>query len=190
MTADNYSKHYNIIKEVKTLTIEEYVDNFVDFDKTLNACKSCPAYNKNWACPDFKDDPIEIYSSFEKIDLIFIRLIFDEYILSQSFNDNEWNEFLHETLFKEKDNLTEELKLLEKEYDGRYLSSGYCNICKECSKVNNNECLFPDLKRNSVESIGGLVVKITEELFDAPLKWIDKSGKVPEYLSILNALMY
>jgi hypothetical protein len=64
MTADNYSKHYNIIKEVKTLTIEEYVDNFVDFDKTLNACKSCPAYNKNWACPDFKDDPIEITEEY------------------------------------------------------------------------------------------------------------------------------
>ena len=32
MTADNYSKHYNIIKEVNTLTIDEYFDNFVDFD--------------------------------------------------------------------------------------------------------------------------------------------------------------
>ncbi|RAP54647.1 MAG: hypothetical protein BZ137_01185 [Methanosphaera sp. rholeuAM130] len=190
MTDSNYKKHYRIVKDVKTLPIKDYLKDYVDFNTTLSACRKCPAYNRNWACPEFDRNYSEFYNSYEKIDLIYVKLIFDDYIRQKKLTQNQWDDFLHETLFNEKDKLTEELKVIEKNKNGIYLSSGYCNICKECSKINGEECMFPNLRRNSVESIGGLVVKITREIFDTQLKWIDESGKVPEYLSILNAVMY
>lgn len=190
MANNNYNKHYHIERKSKTLSLDEYLEDYVDFNQTLDACKKCPSYNKNWACPEFENDYMQFYESYEKIDIIYVRLIFDDYIRQMTFTQDMWNDFLHETLFYEKEKLTLELKDIEKNKDGVYLSSGYCNICSECSKINNEECRFPDLKRNSVESIGGLVVKIVSQLFDTQLKWIDDSGKVPEYLSLLNAVMY
>ena len=190
MTLINYENHYHIIRQVRTLSIDEYLDSYVDFTWTSNACSKCPSYNKNWACPEFENDYMDFYAPYEKIDLIFLRLVFDDYIIKKNFDDDELNEFLHQTLFKQKNILTEELKLLEMDKNGVYLSSGYCNICRVCSKINDEKCLFPNLRRNSVESIGGLVEKITDELFGHRVKWIKKDGRIPEYLSILNAVMY
>ena len=190
MTVYNFNDCYHVTKNKKTLTIDDYLDNFVDFNRTLNACKKCRAYNKNWACPDFDCNISSFYEPYEKIDLIYVRLIFDDSITNQRLDNNQLNKFLHETLFKEKNKLTEKLKMLEKNKNGVYLSSGYCNLCRKCSKIRNEKCLFPDLRRNSVESIGGLVVKITREIFGTEVKWIDDNGKVPEYLSILNAVLY
>lgn len=190
MTAYNYNNHYHIIRDEKTLTIDDYLNEFVDFNRTLNDCRKCRVYNKNWACPDFKEDIMKFYQSYQMIDLIYVRLIFDDTLKDKRLDKNQLNIFLHETLFKEKNKLTEELKIIENDKNGVYLSSGYCNICSECSKIRNEDCLFPDLRRNSVESIGGRVVKITRQLFGTEVKWIDDNGKIPEYLSILNAVLY
>lgn len=188
--AEYNPKHYKIEKQVKTLSVDEYLDNYVDFEETLTACRACPSYNKNWACPDFNRDYLDFYTSYEKIDLIFVKLVFDNSILKKEFKPDELNVFLHDTLFNEKNKLTDELKIIEKDKNGVYLSAGYCNICKECSKIIGDACRFPNLMRNSIESIGGLVVKISKDIFDTEIKWIDQEGHVPEYLSLLNAVLY
>ena len=71
------------------------------------------------------------------------------------------------------------------------LSTGYCNICPSCTKKDGMECRYPKNKLYSIESIGALVTKTTEELFNTEIKWIDMDkGIIPEYLTLLMGVLY
>ena len=52
-------KLYDTEVIIKTLTTKEYRNNFVDLDITMAACKECPNYSKNWACPEFDENVLE-----------------------------------------------------------------------------------------------------------------------------------
>lgn len=47
------------------------------------------------------------------------------------------------------------------------------------------------MKKYSIESVGGLVTKISSQLFDSPIRWIDmENGILPEYLTLVMAVLY
>ena len=99
------------------------------------------------------------------------------------------------TLFNEKTKLLQSLnrKVSEDDTieDAMILSTGYCNICPRCSKKDDKPCRYPKNKLYSIESLGALVTKTTEELFDTRIKWINMDeGQIPEYLTLLMGVLY
>ena len=143
-------KSYTLEKQEKTLTTEEYYENFVDFN---------------------------------------------EFITDKEYSIEDIDTILHLTLFNEKRKLLQQLNLKIREdetlKDSMILSTGYCNICPKCTRRDGAPCRYPKNKLYSIESIGALVTKTTETLFDKEIQWIDdENGIIPEYLTILMGLLY
>lgn len=178
---------YNTVISRRKLSIDDFLENYYDFEFTSKKCQKCHMYNKRWSCPSFNNNVMKYWKKFDSVELIHLKIILDENILDMRFSKEEINTILHNTLFKEKELLIGRLE----DDNVDYLSTGYCNICKKCSKLNNLPCRFPYMKKYSIESLGGIVTKISNELFDNKIKWIDmQKGIIPEYLTLVMAVLY
>lgn len=183
-------KLYDTEVIIKTLTTKEYRNNFVDLDITMAACKECPNYSKNWACPEFDENVLENWDRYENIELILTKINFTREALEDSYDDEDLLTIIDNSLFRERNKLISTLEEKEKDCGGKYLSAGYCGYCEKCARIDNLPCKYPEKCHNSIESIGGLVSDTLSEVFGEELKWIDKNGKLPENLSLLMAVLY
>lgn len=188
-------KSYTLEKYEKTLTTKEYYTKFVNFDETSESCKICDMYGKNWSCPPFENDVTNSWNKYDHLHLILLQLHYDSFITDNIHSKEDIDTILHLTLFNEKRKLLQSLdkKIREDENlnDTMILSTGYCNICSSCTKKEGMPCRYPKNKLYSIESIGALVTKTTEELFNTKIKWIDMdNGIIPEYLTLLMGVLY
>lgn len=191
MKISEIEKLYNPTRITKTITTREYKQKYVDKEATMKACMECPNYSKNWACPEFKTNTYKYWDDYENIKLVLTKINFTKEALNNTYNMEELTSIVDNTLFAERMKLIDILEKEEKQYNGRYLSAGYCSYCKECSRKTGQKCRHPEKCRCSIESIGGLVGKTLEEVFNEQLKWIDtEKGKLPENLSLLMGLLY
>ena len=60
------------------VSVDHYLDKYVDVDTFLQACKACPNYEKIWACPTYDFDVIEYWKKYKTLELTAIKIIFDE----------------------------------------------------------------------------------------------------------------
>ena len=188
-------KSYHLEKYEKNLSTQEYYDRFVNFKETSESCKICETYGNNWSCPPFENDVTDSWKKYDNVRLILLQLKYDEFITQQTHTKEDIDTILHLTLFNEKTKLLQsirkEISEDEKLTDTMILSTGYCNICPSCTKKEGHPCRYPKNKLYSIESIGALVTKTTEELFNTEIKWIDmEKGIIPEYLTLLMGVLY
>lgn len=170
------------------LDMPTYLDQFVDLDRTQASCKECNNYKSNWACPPFDYDPIAFQETFDGIKI---------YLLKMS-PDREGQMIDMEDYYQEVKKLNQELLEKEKEIPGsKALAAGSCHLCADleddpdkqtCARVQGKACRHPDQVRSSIESLGGLVGKISKEVFDQEIKW-GKNGNPPPFLLLMNALL-
>ncbi len=182
---------YNTEKIIKTISTEEYKEKYVNLESTLNACRECPNYSRNWACPEFEEDVLVYWNKYENIELHLTKINFTQKALDITFSIEELKTIVDNSLFRERNILLDNLEEKEKEINGKLLSAGYCGYCEKCSRIDNIKCRYPDKCHNSIESIGGLVSETLNGVFNEQIKWIDvENHKVPENLSLLMALLY
>ncbi len=182
---------YNLEHLQKTLLTNEYKRKYVNIEVTMKACRECPNYSLNWACPEFMDNPLDYWDEYENIDLIFTKLNFTKKALDTKFSIDDLGFIMENTLFFERNRLIPKLEEREKELNGKLLSAGYCGYCEKCARIDNMPCQYPEKCHNSIESLGGLVKDTLEGEFNENIKWIDmENGKLPENLSLLMALLY
>ena len=187
----NLDDVYTVERIVKTVPTSEFYENFVDLEYTGKLCRECNMYNNNWGCPEIREDVSEYWTRYDNIKLIALKLNFTDEFRQKSFNIDEIIDIVDMTLFKEKSRILSELMAKEAEADGLVLSAGFCDICEECSRINDEPCRFPDKVRHSIESIGTLVNKTLTDVFGFELESIDfENGRFPEYLTLLTALLY
>lgn len=191
MNLEDVQRLYESESFHKTLPTREYRNNYVNIEVTMKACRECPNYSLNWACPEFLEDPLLNWDKYENIELIFTKLNFTREALNTKFNDEDLRFITENSLFFERNKLLSELEEKEKEQNGKLLSAGYCGFCTRCARIDNESCRFPDKCHNSIESLGGLVADTLEGEFNEEIKWIDMdNGRLPENFSLLMALLY
>ena len=181
---------YKTTTFTKTLSLDEFMKNYVDIPKFEIYCSLCKNYNKSWECPPHRIDVEKYWKQFDKIKIIAVKLDFTDDFRSKSYTSDELNYIIKNTLYVERSKLKKTLINLEDELDGKYLYGGRCDICEKCAKRTDEPCRFPDLMRYSVESIGSNIQKLTPDIFDFSLKWIEKDMKIPEYLVNVCAVLY
>lgn len=190
-----FEKSYTLEKVTKTIPVSNYYKDYVDFTITEKSCKICDQYNNNWSCPPFEDDIIKVWKKYAKIELILLKLNYNDFITENKFSKGDIDIILNITLYNEKRKILQELhkKVMNPEEpdDAMILSTGYCNLCNKCTRIDNKPCRYPKNKLYSMESVGALVSKTTEEIFDTEILWINKDeGKIPSYLTLLMGLLY
>lgn len=173
------------------LPVIEYLDKYVDIPTFLECCKACPHYNKVWSCPSYDFDVLDYWNQYKSIALYGHQIIFDDSIKNKTYSQEELNTLISSVVSKEKQNLTDQLFLLEKEYPASIsLSAGCCQLCGEnnCTKAQGLPCRHPEKLRYSIESLGGNVGKTISDCFHIQLEWIEE-GKLPNHFVLVCGLL-
>ena len=185
------------------VSVDHYLDKYVDVDTFLQACKACPNYEKIWSCPTYDFDVIEYWKKYKTLELTAIKIIFDEAVAGKQLTKEEQEEITKNSIWEVKAQLAEELYEREKAVPGSIsLSAGSCTLCKGsgtysagsssfegfCSRLKGEPCRYPDKMRYSIESLGGNVGTTLSELMEIELEWIQE-GRMPSYFVLVSGLL-
>ncbi|WP_037373232.1 DUF2284 domain-containing protein [Anaerovorax odorimutans] len=180
---------YKTDKLKKIISVEDYLNNYVDIPYFMEKCKECNNYNKAWCCPPYEFSVEEYWKQYKYLCIIASKIIFDEKTLSSTTSKENVEKVMKEVLDKEKQLLSKKLYDAEKKYNGSIsLSAGSCNLCENCEKLNGNPCIYPDKMRYSIESLGGNVGKTCSKLLGIELVWCEEE-KLPEYFTLVSGLL-
>ena len=177
--------------EIKKLTadvdVDEFVENYVDIERFMGLCEECENYGKNWNCPPFDFDVMEVWNSFNKLKIIAFKLDFSDEELNMEYSDKEL-EFILKRLERMKVKLMNDIYVLESETAyGLFL--GNCNLCMKCTREFGMPCKMPFKMRYSIESLGGNVDQLIEDIFGFKILYA-KDNRLPEYLIFVGGLLF
>ena len=166
----------------KTITIEEYLKEYVNVEEFLGYCKACKNYEKIWACPSYDFDPEDYWKKYQYIKVVGKK------IYTENMDSEEWKS----VYLEEKHRLSEELYQMENEKPGSIsLCAGSCDLCLEagCTRATGKPCRYPDKMRYSIESLGGNVGLTVSKLLSIEIKWMEENS-LPEYFVLVGGLLY
>ena len=175
---------YTLQKFEKNISVDDYLEGYVNVGEFLEYCKECRNYDKVWSCPPYDFEPEDYWKGFRELYILGYKINF-----AGDASENRSIEIMAEV----KKKLSEELFALEDEFEGSIsLSAGSCSICMDekesCTRKDGEACRYPDKMRFSIESIGGNVGKTIHDLLGISLCWIEE-GKVPEYFVLAGGLL-
>ena len=174
---------------IKPSTIEELKNNFWNIEKFEGFCKQCRNYGKLWSCPPYDFSIEEYVDRYKYIYIVGVKIVFDEDTLSSINTKEKISNYTTETLHFMKNKIMNEMLKLEKLYpNSTPLSAGGCNLCENCSKLKNVQCIHPDLMRYSLESLGFDVGGVSSKLLNFELKWATET-RLPDYFSLIAGIM-
>lgn len=174
---------------IKPSTIEELKNNFWDIEKFEGFCKQCKNYGKLWSCPPYNFSIEEYVDRYKYVYIVGVKIVFDEDTLSSINTKEKISSYTNETLHFMKNKIMNEILNLEKLYpNSTSLSAGGCNLCENCSKLKNVQCIHPDLMRYSLESLGFDVGGVSSKLLNFELKWATET-RLPDYFSLIAGIM-
>ena len=174
---------------IKPSTIEELKNNFWDIEKFEGFCKQCKNYGKLWSCPPYNFSIEEYVDRYKYVYIVGVKIVFDEDTLSSINTKEKISSYTNETLHFMKNKIMNEMLKLEKLYpNSTSLSAGGCNLCENCSKLKNVQCIHPDLMRYSLESLGFDVGGVSSKLLNFELKWATEI-RLPDYFSLIAGIM-
>ena len=173
------------------IPVAEYTKACVDVEKFVKFCRECHNHNRLWSCPEFSFDANAYWSRYRALRLIGIRIRMPEELTQRSFTKEERGRIIENTLWVEKQKLTEDLLALEKEYPGSVsLSAGSCQICPKdhCARIEGKPCRHPERLRYSIEALGGDVGLTVTKYLGLELKWIE-GDRIPPWFILAGGLL-
>lgn len=182
---------YKIRTYTNEISIQNYVENYVDIPTFLKCCEACPNYKNIWSCPTYDFDVESYWRSYNTFSVVGRQILFDEETRNRTFSQEELYSLIEDVIGKEKQILTDELFEQEKLYPGSIsLSAGSCSTCGKgnCTRPKSEPCRFPDKMRYSIESLGGNVGKTISDLFHIELEWVEE-GKLPSHFVLVCGLL-
>ena len=180
------------MSEIKKLTVDvnvdEYYENYVDFEKFSKLCiAEQEELGYNWSYPPFDFDVDELWKSYNKLKLIAFKIEFSEEEQANTFTDAEL-EYVLKRFEKFKVRLMNDIYVLENE-NSQGLFLGKCNLCMRCTREFGMMCKMPFKMRYPLEALGADVDRTVEDIFDYKIQYA-KDGKLPPYLIFVGGLLY
>ena len=192
------------------VSVDHYLDKYVDVETFLEACKACPNYCKIWSCPTYDFDVIDYWKKYKTLELVAIKINFDESIAGKEIPEEMQEEINRNSIWEVKEQLAKELFQREEAVPGSIsLSAGSCTLCKSaggqheiggtsennselsvgwCTRLEGKPCRHPEKMRYSIESLGGNVGTTLSELMEIELEWIQE-GRMPSYFVLVSGLL-
>lgn len=177
-----------IIKLIVDVDVEDYYENYVDFEKFSKLCiEEQEMIEYNWSYPPFDFDVDELWHSYNKLKIIAFKIDFSKEELEHTFEEQEL-EFVLKRFERIKGKLMNDIYVLENE-DSLGLYLGKCNLCMRCTRAFGLPCKMPFKMRYSLEALGADVDRTAEELLGYKILYA-KDGKLPEYLMFIGGVLY
>lgn len=182
---------YQTVRHEAEISAADYFQNYVDLTMLGVSCGDCPNFNHVWSCPMHDFDVADFWSRYQTLRLSAVQIIFSPELRSEVTTEDEFNTVMEQIVAPEVMKLAQELYCSEQEHPGsRSLApGGACQLCPGgCSKPEGKPCRQPERMRQSLEALGGNVIKTAEELLKLPLLWPDL-WQLPEYLVFTGGLL-
>lgn len=193
---------YTIERLRSEIPVEKYIEEYVNVEEFLEACKKCMNYEKKWSCPPYDFDVLNYWRQYNKFIILGYKIIFDKEYTDKIYNEEELKDITYSVLSKEKKNLADETYKFESEIEGSIsLSAGSCTLCGDGMMDNNvctrehckegtakEHCLHFDKMRYSIESLGGNVGKTCSKLLGVELEWVE-GNKLPSHFVLVSGLL-
>lgn len=172
------------------VSVDHYLEKYVDVDTFLKACKSCLNYENVWSCPPYDFNVIDYWKKYSTLELVAIKIVFDEAVAGKQLTKEEQEDITKNSIWEVKEQLARELYEKEKLVRGSIsLSAGSCALCKgQCTRLEGKSCRYPEKMRYSIESLGGNVGTTLSELMEIELEWIQE-GRLPSYFVLVSGLL-
>ncbi|MBQ8307110.1 MAG: DUF2284 domain-containing protein [Blautia sp.] len=171
--------------------VEAFTEDCVDVEKFVAFCRECHNHDRLWSCPEFSFDANEYWKKYSRLKLFGIKILMPEEVTAKEWTKEERGEIIEQTLWIEKQKLTEELFAMEKEYPGSIsLSAGSCQVCGKdhCARIEGKPCRHPEQLRYSIEALGGDVGLTVTKYLGLELKWIE-GDRIPPWFILVGGLL-
>ena len=194
---------YKIERLEAEISVDKYIDEYVNVEEFLECCQACPNYEKKWSCPPYDFDVIEYWKQFKTLYVLGYKIVMDEEVCQKTYTDEEIKSITNDIFLKEKLAMSKELYIMEENFEGSVsLSAGSCHLCGDddlvgnsaCTRANCTEgtarehCKHYDQMRYSIESLGGNVGKTCSKLMRDEIEWIEE-GKMPGHFLLVGGLL-
>ena len=181
---------YTTERHEAIVSVDHYLEKYVDVEVFLEACKACPNYGKIWSCPSYDFDVVEYWKKYSTLELVAVKIIFDETIAGKLLTKEEQEDISRNSIREVKEQLAVELYERENAIPGSIsLSAVSCTLCKgECMRLKGEPCRYPDKMRYSIESLGGNVGTTLSELMEIELEWMQE-GRMLSYFVLVSGLL-
>ena len=148
----------------------------------VEMCKNgCVNYGKKFSCPPCSRDFLGVVGEKEGVYVVMFLMRLS------SVNSTEYNKVrIANSIMKSR--LDKLMRVTEKEFNTKFLSTGSCRLCRTCQLKLKKPCKYPEKMRFSLESTGVDCNHLSTKLFNLPLLWF-KNGKAPDYTCVLTALV-
>ena len=184
---------YQVKRLTATIAVEDFFKNYVDIPQFVECCKACPNYGLKWSCPPYDFEVEDLWKQYKTLEVICDQVVFDKAAKSKEYSAEELMKVTGDIHLKEKLRMEEELR--QKEGDGMLaLAAGSCHLCSTCTRKDHPHgtakeyCAQYGKMRCSIESLGGNVAKVCEELLGQTIQWIS-GNQLPDHLMLVGGLL-
>jgi len=67
---------YQITRFTQEIPVKDFLERYVNVEKTLSACLQCPNYGKRWSCPPYDFDPLTLWRKYQTMYLQCVQVHF------------------------------------------------------------------------------------------------------------------
>lgn len=182
---------YTLEKTCGEISVQEFMEKHMDVEKFLTYCRQCKNYNKKWTCPSNDFDPVEFWQKYSTLKLEGTKIILSPEVRDKDYTREEMRELVEKIITAVRRDLDKHTYQWEQENPGSYaLYAGSCRLCGSgvgrCTRGQGLPCRMPERARHAIESLGGNVMSLAEDVLHIEMKWAE--AKLPEYFLLVSGL--
>ena len=170
------------------LPMTEFRERYQDRERFIEYCRECPRYDTVWSCPPLDFDADEYLERFAWVNVVGAKVVLNPRVIEEADTDEKVRTVGWEIVSAVKLELEEKMRQLEGTVPGSVsLSSGGCNLCKECSRKEGRPCRRPEKMRYSLDAFGFDLSAITKDMLGIEILWC--RDRLPEYFTLIHGLL-
>ena len=179
---------YSVEFRKSSMPMADFRRRYQDREKFIAYCRECPRYDTVWSCPPLGFDADEYLKRFSWVSVVGAKIVLDKKVIEAADTADKVKDTGWKILSKVKLELEDKMRHLEGQVPGSVaLSSGGCNLCKECSRKEGKPCRMPEKMRHSLDAFGFDLSAITKEMLGIEILWC--RDRLPEYFTLIHGLM-
>ena len=179
---------YSVEYRKSSMLLSGFQQKYQDREKYMAYCRECPRYDTVWSCPPLAFDVDAYLEHFTWVNVLCAKIILSSHVITEADTPEKIKSVGWEILLSVKLDMEEKLRRLEKSIPGSVsLSSGGCNLCKECSRKEGKPCRMPEKMRYSLDAFGFDLSAITKDMLGIDILWC--KDRLPEYFTLIHGLL-
>ncbi len=179
---------YSVEFRKSSMPMADFRRRYQDRKKFIAYCRECPRYDTVWSCPPLGFDADEYLKRFSWMSVVGAKIVLSQEVIEAADTAEKVKDTGWKILSKVKLELEDKMRQLEKQVPRSVsLSSGGCNLCKECSRKEGKPCRMPEKMRYSLDAFGFDLSAITKDMLGIDILWC--KDRLPEYFTLIHGLL-